>query len=146
MPLKGHQNSNSIVYRFGMAYSHQPTQEGMGIFSLNPNHWGLTAEEVAVYEQQMTDISQAKIAAQSSDEILKAETSAKVQETDPSILAAWSGGVQQNIGTLSFGLKLLLWGGIGLTGVWVYREFIKDAGTERSIGRQFLRLEGQGRR
>lgn len=108
----------------------------LGVVHWNPKYWGMSEEEyqAALEAERAQEIADAQAAAEIAR--IEADSSAYVAATDPGLTDALNRLAQSGAGTMGFGWRLLMWGGLGLVGVFLYREFVKPAGTKDSYVRQ----------
>ncbi len=110
---------------------------GMGVWSLNPNLWGLTQDQATAYEQAQAQaaLTAQQVAAQAA--VLKAQTDAAVNQANPGILSTFSQTMQGTVKAAGGASSLLLWGAVIGLGVWAYVE-VQDSRKTRKAAAQFF--------
>lgn len=111
----------------------------LGIYSMWPNEWGKTQEEVDAMREadRLQDIADAKAAAEV--KYIDAQAAAAASQMDPSLWDFGKKAAGSGLDTLTTGYRIALWGGGGLLLYFFFKEFVQPAGTERSLARQAYR-------
>lgn len=114
----------------------QSIRGGMGVWSFNPNLWMKNEEEAAAYEKAQMDQKVLEAEAQAKIDLIKAQANKDTKLLDPGLIDTFKKTVDSGATTLTTGYRVMLWGGAGLLLYFAYREFVKPAGTDRSLARQ----------
>jgi len=94
-----------------------------GIWSWNPNLWGMTQDEALAYEQKKDAADLAATQTQAQIDLANAQTAAQVDAINPSVTTAVSKAVQSTVETSATLYNILILLGVGAVAFIAYDTY-----------------------